>query len=189
MEATRRRYGEVRRQIGDGDLLLFRWNSIVSKVIRAFGRSQYSHAGMAVWDNDHDVLLCCEVREWYGGRAVTLSSLVKCFPACIDVYRAADSSYRGHLAAGHMLRRAGQPYGYLAIGASALVHLPMLRFLHKPEVRDRAKSTLPEYCSAAVANAARLGGGVDPVPNLNDSYVEPGDLARSMLWAYTFTLI
>lgn len=33
-------------------------------------------------------LFCLEVREWTGGRAVTLSNQVRCYPGRIDVYEA-----------------------------------------------------------------------------------------------------
>jgi hypothetical protein len=44
------------------------------------------------------------------------------------------------------------------------------------------------FCSEAVSRADRLGGGVDPVPNLADHDTEPGDLARSDFYRYQFTL-
>ena len=75
MEPQRQRrfvvYHEAREQIQDGDLLLYRRRGVISAV----GRGEHSHAAKAAWW-EHD-LFCLEVREWYGGRAVTLSSQVR----------------------------------------------------------------------------------------------------------------
>lgn len=183
-----RTYDRARAEIGNGDLLLFRAHSLPSRIIRAFGRSSYSHAAMAVWCRQFDLLFCCEVRELVGARAVTLSSQVRKFPGLIDVYGVACESFDRDGAAGVMLRKTGAGYGYAAIVASAVIHAPLLRFFWKPDFRDTSGGRVPEYCSAAVANAARQGGGIDPVRNLSDTWSEPGDLARSLLWKYSFTL-
>ena len=182
------RYEDARHRIGNGDLLLFRAHSLSSKIIQAVGRSAYSHAAMAVWCRQFDILFCCEVREFCGARAVTLSSQVDRFSGQIDVFGVVNESFNRDGAAGEMLRKTGAAYGYTAICCSALIHAPFLRFFFRPNFRDSNGGWLPEYCSAAVANAARIGGKVDPVHNLNDVWSEPGDLGRSLLWNYSFTL-
>src|SRR3954453_12024842 len=72
---------EARQRISDADLLLFRRHSPISIA----GRGTHSHAAKAAWwEGD---LFCVEVREWHGGRAVTLESQVNKLPNRIDVYR------------------------------------------------------------------------------------------------------
>ena len=73
-------YADVRDKIRDSDLLLFRRHGLIS----IFGRGTHSHAAKAIWWGK--VLCCVEVRQWHGGRAVTLSSQVRRFPGVIDVY-------------------------------------------------------------------------------------------------------
>jgi hypothetical protein len=73
-------YRAARRQVRDGDLLLFRRRGLISIA----GRGDHSHAAKAAWWGDD--LFCLEVREWHGGRAVTLSSQVRDYPDRIDVY-------------------------------------------------------------------------------------------------------
>src|SRR5262249_32959440 len=80
------RFADAKHQIADGDLLLFRRRSLISIA----GRGTHSHAAKAAWwDGD---LFCLEVREWHGGRAVTLESQVKRFPTRIDVYHTNPSN-------------------------------------------------------------------------------------------------
>ncbi len=65
------RLRDVRKEIEDGDLLLFRRRGLISIA----GRGVHSHAAKVAWWGDE--LICLEVREWIGGRAVTLESQVR----------------------------------------------------------------------------------------------------------------
>jgi hypothetical protein len=205
----RKRFAEASRLINDSDLLLFRRRpcsvrspgSLISKAIATSGRSDYTHAAKAVWwhaakavwwrCNSPVVLLCVEVREFYGGRAVTLESQVRDNPGLIDVYAANDAGCREYSrfsAAAYMLSFAGQPYGYRAIARAAGAYLPFVRLGYQTDTDDTSIDDGAVFCSEAVSRADRLGGGIDPVPNLADRDTEPGDLARSDFYRYQFTL-
>jgi len=181
------RYADARPRIRDADLLLFRRRGLISIA----GRGEHSHAAKAAWwDGD---LFCLEVREWKGGRAVTLSSQVERFPGRIDVFEVNPLERWpefDRVAASRVMRRlAGCDYGYRAVLAAALVHLPIARLLVRADVNDARLDRRPPFCSQACAMADRLGGGVDPVPHLADRLTEPADLARSALYQYRFTLL
>src|SRR5690242_20741871 len=75
---------DARRYLRDGDLLLFRGRGLVARAIRTAGRSTYSHAAMVAWC--HGLCMCLELREFRGGRAVTLESQVRRFPGQVDLY-------------------------------------------------------------------------------------------------------
>ncbi len=190
MTQTNRQYllplDEARTAIRDGDLLLFRRRSLISIA----GRGEHSHAAKAAWWGDE--LFCLEVREWHGGRAVTLASQVKQYPRRIDVFRANAHGrwpeYDRTRATDFMRRLAGCDYGYAAVLAAAMLHLPVVRLAVRAEVNDSAIDRRPPFCSDACAMADRLGGGVDPVPHLADRLTEPADLARSPFYEYLFTL-
>lgn len=172
--------------IQDGDLLLFRRKGLIATA----GRGVHSHAGKAVWwDGD---LYCVEVREWHGGRAVTLASQVKRRPGSIDVYAANPDrrwrEYDREEAARYMRRLAGCDYGYASVVQAALLHLPVVQNFVSPQTEDAASDNRPPFCSQACAMADRIGGGVDPVPHLADRLTEPSDLARSPFYRYRFTL-
>jgi hypothetical protein len=186
-ELTFAPYRDVRRTILDSDLLLFRRRGLISIA----GRGEHSHAAKAAWwDAD---LFCLEVREWHGGRAVTLSSQVRKFPACIDVYRANPEGrwpeYDRSGATAFMRRLAGCAYGYAGVLAASLLHLPLVRLIVEPDLCDREANQRPPFCSEACATSDRLGGGVDPVAHLADRMTLPADLARSAFYQYQFTLM
>lgn len=174
-------------RIADGDLLLFRRCGLIASA----GRGTHSHAAKAAWWGDE--LFCLEVREWHGGRAVTLESQVQKFPGQIDVYRANAAErwpeYDRTRATYFMRRLAGCDYGYVAVLAAAMLHLPIVRWAVRAEVEDDAIDHRPPFCSHACAMADRLGGGVDPVPHLADRLTEPADLARSPFYQFMFTLV
>jgi hypothetical protein len=176
----------ARSQIADGDLLLFRRRSLIAVA----GRGEHSHAAKAAWWGDE--LLCLEVREWHGGRAVTLASQVKKHPRRIDVFRTNPQNrwpeYDQPRSTHFMRRLAGCDYGYAAVLSAAMLHLPLVRLAVRANVDDGAIDRRPPFCSHACAMADRLGGGVDPVPHLADRLTEPADLARSPFYEYLFTL-
>jgi hypothetical protein len=178
---------DARNGISDGDLLLFRRRGLIAIA----GRGAHSHAAKAAWWGDE--LLCLEVREWHGGRAVTLKSQVRRRPGQIDLYRANPNNrwpeYDRTRATIMMRRLAGCDYGYAAVLAAAMLHLPVVRMAVRAEVEDEAIDRRPPFCSQACAMVDRLGGGVDPVPNLADRLTEPADLARSPFYRYELTLV
>lgn len=178
-------YAEARPRIRDADLLLFRRRGLISIA----GRGEHSHAAKAAWWGDD--LFCLEVREWHGGRAVTLSSQVQKFPGAIDVYHTnpADRWTFDRAGATSVMRRlAGCSYGYAGVASAALLHLPIVRLFAPVDLRDDGAAGRPPFCSQACAMSDRIGGGVDPVPHLADQLTLPADLARSPFYQYRFTL-
>lgn len=171
-------------EIRDADLLLFRRRSLISIV----GRSIYSHAAMVAWWGCRP--FCLEVREGYGGRAVTLESQIEARPGQIDLYwihAAADLDRER--AVETMRGLCGSPYGWESLAKVALLHLPVVRWFLPPVVGDDGNGHgRPMFCSQAVSHALRAGG-LDPVPNLPDRYTEPADLARSSAFTYACTLV
>ncbi len=190
---TRVKYEDVRHEIWNADLLLFRKREIglLDGVIAIAGRGVHSHAAKAAWwKND---LFCLEVREFHGGRAVSLSSQVKKYPGRIDVFRPnADNrwpDYDTDKALEVMRKLAGCDYGYWNVILTAMTHLPVFRIFVRPDRSDDTALDLrrPPFCSQAVSMADRLAG-VDPTPQLSDRFTEPADLARSPFYKYQFTL-
>ena len=62
-----------------------------------------------------------------------------------------------------MIGITGQRYGWQSLLWAAMVHLPIVRLLVRPDTNDAANGSLP-FCTQAVARACR----VDPVPRLAD---------------------
>ena len=186
MPRTFRTLTEARRDIFDGDLLLFRRRGLIAIA----GRGEHSHAAKAAWWGDE--LFCLEIREWHGGRAVTLASQVRRRPWRIDLFRVNPNlrwpEYDRIGSTRFMRRLAGCDYGYASVAAAALLHLPLVRLWTRAALEDAAIDRRPPFCSQACAMADRIAGGVDPVPHLADRLTEPADLARSSFYEYQFTL-
>lgn len=176
----------------DSDLLAFRGGGRLSRLIQRGGRGEYSHVAKAIrWGSD---LMCCEVREWVGARAVTLKSQVDKYPGQIDVYRANSwnrwPEYKAGEAARMMRRLAGSDYGYAAVLRASLSHLPFTRWFYSPNTDDQFADGDPPFCSQAVAMCDRIAGGVDPTLHTADAWTEPSDLVRSPFYeAYLCTLV
>lgn len=179
------RLKDVTDDLRDGDLLLFRRRSVISNA----GRGVHSHAAKIAWWEKTP--FCLEVREWFGGRAVTLASQVERCPGRIDLFRANPQNrwpeYNAETSTRYLRQLAGCDYGYAAVLAAAWLHLPIVRTWLSAETEDEAVSKRPPFCSQACAMADRLGGGVDPTPYLADRLTEPADLARSPFYQYQYT--
>ena len=177
---------QAKEAIQDGDLLLFRRKGVIALA----GRGVHSHAAKAAWWDGE--LFCLEVRELKGGRAVTLESQVKRNPERIDIYETNPGNrwpnYDPTLANRWMRKLAGCDYGYASVFAAALLHMPFVRWCVTAQTEDDAVDRRPPFCSQACAMADRIGGGVDPVPQLADRLTEPADLARSPFYKYRMTL-
>jgi hypothetical protein len=174
-------------EIRDSDLLLFRRRGLISIA----GRGDHSHAAKAAWWGRD--LFCLEVREWHGGRAVTLASQVERYPGRIDVYRTNPlerwPEYDRAAATALMRQMARCGYGYLGVLCASLLHLPLVRLWAHADVHDAEPTAWPPFCSQACVMADRLGGGIDPVAHLADRMTLPADLARSPFYAYALTLV
>jgi len=184
MEPKRLGYVAVRRFIRDGDVLLWRGTSWLSKLIRWAGRSPYSHAGLAVWIRGR--LMVAESREGSGIRLLPLRSAVA--GAEVDLYEVghgtdlAVDTVRDQVVE-RALELLGQAYGYRRILRLAVGRIPLVGRLVKSWSFDdelRIDGRLGIVCSAYVALCWHMAG-LDLVPNLSDGSTEPGDLARSAL--------
>lgn len=178
-------------------LLQFRGSrkSLVASWIMGTGRGKYSHSAMLVFCGQDPFV--AEVREFVGGRIVTLESQVERNDGKIDVYHPPTternagkwSGMADEVAARRMMRFAGCDYGYAAVALAYLYYVPCLRARLAPPINDdEAWDGLPPYCSHAVSLSFRASDR-DPVPNLADRYTAPNDLTRSGFFEYACTLI
>jgi len=127
-------------------------------LIAIAGRGLHSHAGMVAW--------------WSG---------------CLMLI-AGRHAFDRRGAVDAMRRLCGRAYSLAGLLRVACYHLTGFRFLLRPGTDDTRNGAGPMICSQAIAWSTRTGGGVDPVPNLEDRSTEPADLARSTFYQYEFTL-
>lgn len=195
------RYSAARKDLRSGDVGLVRTGNYLARS----GRSEYSHAFLLAWRNsDQSTLLVAESREGRGGQLLTLSSQVRAYPGQIDIYRA-DGAARilRERAATIAVNWAGKRYGYPNIAKIWLAKRPWLRAIAEEYYCARGwqnpfvlEETIPspwhepKVCSQLCCWAYRQAKyelfhrlkpewrAFDLAPNLNDRFVEPGDLHR-----------
>jgi hypothetical protein len=93
-------YQEAIKLLDEGDVLLFRGTTLVSKLIGAMTETPYSHVAVIGWANGNEgIWKCIEFREGSfiagmfnsnaagGGRSINLQHVVEQYSGNIDVYR------------------------------------------------------------------------------------------------------
>lgn len=117
----RPRYEHVRDQIYTGDVAGLRNHG----PIEATSQSPWTHFGVCV--HALDTLWLAEVREFKGGRLVTLSSQVKGYPGQWDIFRPTCPPHVARTAAQLIARQAGHPYGWQSVARAFLLRLNLCR--------------------------------------------------------------
>ena len=196
-------FEEAKNYIQEADLLLFRAGQFpsVGWWISKYTNSDYSHVAIAHYDDGE--LYCVEQREFKGGRSVLLESQLN--TDGIDIYRAnteivvpvfnKDGISSEHLYLNDEVKKSitksalkitGSSYGWSNIWNIAKGYAPFFRLIKsgKNGDDDIAKAYV---CSTASVYSYRLNY-YDPCPNLSDARTTPGDLARSSLFHYMFTM-
>lgn len=195
--------------IEEGDVLLFRGGSFVSRVIQKLGGGLYSHCALASWNGpSKNILECIEFREWKGSRTTALRQQVAEFDGLIDVFRPdrkcfnykvkierdgkitiseEEKIFNGQLITDDFRRLTGLPYGWTRIFAIAMRKLSFFRIYSSDIDIDDLGVDLAMVCSTSIAYLFRKHF-VDLVRFKPDTVTEPSDLSRSPVLNYLFTL-
>ncbi len=184
------KYDDLRSDIRNGDLLLWRPTSLLGRAI-CLGTSigkwrwvRHSHASMAARGPNGRVY-ALEMMQWVGGRHHPLSEQVRRYPLSCEVWRPVSPDFDGDGAVRHMLWLMGQHYGWRSFARIAVRNLLPHMILPKRMNSDDPDQSL--VCSGAYAWAAARGGGVPPLPNKLDIEISPADLALSGFARYLAT--
>jgi len=205
-------YEEIKPYINEGDVLLFRGTSIISKIIGAFSETNYSHVGVASWINGRantkdGILEIVEFREMRGGRSVNLQIEVGKYSGQIDVYRPiihfgktvfnpitkkvkyTEKPFDGKAVTDTMRKLSGLDYSYKRIWWIFKHKLWIWKILGNREslMKDDIEDLIWPVCSTSLAYAFNKNG-FDLIRNRSDEYMEPGDIAKSPRLNYFFTL-
>ena len=187
------RLENIYSEIQDCDLLLYHGKrSFISNL----GGSRYSHAEKALWfydssGNPFQLLSVGMTRQ--GGVAGRIEVMAKAYR--IDWYSINYAKFpeyaRENAVKGFIRHVLSAKYGYSAFWRAALVYFPVLRWLPQTRIdpNDESKGTGRMHCSQSVSYVDREYGGVDPVPEKSDLFVEPKHLANSWLYLYRGTLV
>lgn len=200
-------FSQAKSLLQEGDVLLFRGKSWISKVIQTVGTGEYSHCGVCSnWSSGiYSEWEVAEFKEGCGCRTVNLERYVGQNDGIIDVYRAESNfvemhydgekineiihNFDGRCISNTMRCMTSLPYSYAKIWFLAQEKLPFLRFFYNIESRCNDELQAPVYpvCSSSLAYCYSKCG-FKLVKNRSDEYVEPSDISRSPLLSYLFTL-
>lgn len=193
------------KYVKDADILLFKapFFPKIGWFIAKLSFSKYSHVGIAKIELGE--LYCIEFREFKRSRKYKVSDYLK-EGAEIDVFRISPSIKQlkfdpdkdiviieRHVFDQNVVNRllyhaeamVGRKYNWSSIKNMVFTLLPFIRIFSSPNVVD--ETTRNYVCSTFVSYLIRRYY-VDPCQFLPDSYTKPGDLARSNIINYLFTL-
>lgn len=174
-------YSQVRDEIQDGDIILFRGNAELSRAISDISQSAYSHAGL--------------VLSWYGRRMMLSAEMpkVQALPLSIVV-----AKYNGRIDWYKLVPEARAKLDMQRLAVEALVHLGIeygtgkifelaSHFILGTDANDDDDAN-PEtmVCSQYISRCFRLAG-MDLSPR-SDLATVPGELAVSPMLRYQATL-
>jgi hypothetical protein len=167
------RYEEIRDQIKNGDVLMYKGRGLISSIIQWVTRSPYSHAGIAAWWNER--LMVLEAK----GRGVVVSPFsrnIKEYRGDVEWFSCVrEISDEGRL---NMVifaqEELGKRYGRLKTIGLGLKTL----FERNMEKRDRLKKESKLFCSEYVAQIYN-SIGMDLKKQRSDRFMKPGDIAES----------
>lgn len=193
----------------EGDVLLYRGNTFFSWFIRFASKSSYTHVSIASRNPENiNEWQSIQFREFVGHQVLPLIDDVKKYAGRIDVFRPAPFTckyslrqkvlgheveerwveYKGYEATKLIREFKEKRYGWRRIWRLSRYNLALLRIFFRPNSNDKATNgSLPPVCSTAVATAIRKVYA-DLTPWLSDHDTCPGDIARSSLLNYLFTL-
>jgi len=174
-KAPSKLYEDVRNQIKDGDVLMYRGKSWESRIIMLVTRSKFSHAGIAVWWNQRLMVM-----EAIGKGVVVrpLSLSVQKYYGDVELYTAAEEI--PDVDRLKMITLAQQELGKeYATWKATLLGLKIL-FQRNKEKRDSLRRERQLFCSYYVAHSYNAIGR-DLKKGISDRFMTPGDIAESPL--------
>ena len=175
-------FRDIRMQIQDGDLFLFRGNFRSSKIFEWLTHSYYSHATIVSWWGDRLMILQA---EGPGIQAIPLSVAIATYPGRADWYRLRREDYPDSEATlKTVLLEAksdlGLPFGILDLFKR------LFRWLKVVKLSDPV-SPKGMFCSEYVERCFRIGGM--PLRDAKDIATLPQQIAESPHIEYVATII
>lgn len=182
-------------RLKDADILLFRSRPFpaLSWFVSLYTFSKYSHVGLATKNG-----WVYEFKEFVGSRFIPISFYIR-QGYVIDVYRCANEIYFDDQAfiltdqdRKNILETAenliGRPYGWRNVIKIIQSYTPILRLATNKKKKDISDKTAVYVCSTLVSYAYRINF-MDLCPFIADDYTSPGDISRSPLLQYKFTIV
>jgi len=169
------KYVEVRLQIKNGDILMYKGKKIFSKIIRWLTGSPYSHAGIAVWWNERLMVMEAVMR---GVRVVPLSLNIYQHKGNVEWFSCKkeildEDRLRMIIFAQEELGKSYARWKAILFGLRILFNRNLSR-------KDQLRMENKLFCSQYVAQIYN-SIGLDLKKNREDRFMSPGDIAKSPL--------
>lgn len=166
-------YKNVRSDIKDGDVLLYRGTGFFSRIIQIATRSKYSHTGIAAWWNDRLMVLEAVRR---GVMVTPLSKNINDYHGDVEWYTCKEAVPVKKRTA--MIKFAqhelGKKYDFLKAFWLGMIYL--LRRPKNPD--DQLIKATKLFCSFYVAQIYNAVN-IDLQPGLSDRHMAPEDISNS----------
>ncbi len=172
-QKTTQPYDDLRNQIQNGDVLMYRGRSLASRIIMLSTRSRYSHAGIAIWWNERLMVM-----EAVGKGVIVrpLSRSVDRYDGRVTLFASRElipDSDRLRLVT-HAQEELGKEYG-----TWKAILLGIKIFMQRDkDKRDTLRRARQLFCSHYVAQAYNAIGR-DLKKGTSDRFMTPGDVADS----------
>ena len=175
MENKISRYEEVRLQIRNGDVIMYKGKNILPRLIRWLTKSFYSHAGIAVWWNERLMVMEAVMR---GVRVVPLSRNIYQHKGNVEWFSckkeiSEEDRLRMVIFAQEELGKSYARWRVILFGLKVL-------FKRDLSITDELRMENKIFCSQYVAQIYN-SIGLDLKENREDRFMSPGDIARSPL--------
>ena len=168
-------YEEVRLQIKNGDVFMYKGKKIFPRLIRWLTKSPYSHAGIAVWWNERLMIMEAVMR---GVRVAPLSRSIYHHKGNVEWFSckkeiAEEDRVRMVIFAQEELGKSYARWKAVLFG---------LRVLFKRDLSEKDELRMENklFCSQYVAQIYN-SIGLDLKKNREDRFMSPGDIAKSSL--------
>lgn len=183
MESKELKYADFRDQIRDGDILLYKGQTFISYLIEIFTKSEYSHAGIAVWWNKR-LMVMEAIRK--GVIVNPLRRSVHRYKGSVEWWtckKEIDDSVRGKMII-FAQRQLGKDFGFWLLFWFGF----MISFFYRDlDKRDAFRRERKLFCSLYVALIYNKAG-IDLKRNRADRFMSPADIASSPELEYRGTL-
>jgi hypothetical protein len=175
MENKISRYEEVRLQIKNGDVIMYKGKKIFPRLIRWLTKSSYSHAGIAVWWNERLMVMETVMK---GVRVAPLSRNIYQHKGNVEWF-----SCKKEISEGDRLRMvifAQEELGKSYARWKTVLFGVKVLFKRDLSKKDELRMENKLFCSQYVAQIYN-SIGLDLKKNREDRFMSPGDIARSPL--------
>ena len=187
MESNVLRYDRVRREIKDGNILLYKAKGLLRSgflptLVQLVTRSPHSHAGFAAWWNERLMVM-----EAIGNGVIVnpLSLSLERYHATVKWWCCREEIPDGKRL--EMILYAQKELGKSYTALLAFWFMIKMLFVGNFDKNDCFREETSLYCSQFVAQAYNKVG-LDLKKERSDRYMSPNDIARSKLLVYQGTL-